>query len=211
MDPLSRFLPQPAPDHRFPFAETLRRRTLARTAYHRAELIKDLGPGLEATAFFDNDRGTGTFANALHAAVVEVDPESGAVKILRYVVIDDCGTVINPMVVHGQVQGGTAQGIGGALLEHLVYDENGQMLSGTFMDYLLPTSAEIPNIEVVSMATPSPITPFGMKGVGEGGAIAPGACLANAVTDALVPFGAVVNATPITPERVRQLIRGDAR
>ncbi|HYF96161.1 MAG TPA: xanthine dehydrogenase family protein molybdopterin-binding subunit [Symbiobacteriaceae bacterium] len=183
----------------------------ARTAYYRAELIADLGPGLEATQFFDNAPGTGAFANALHAAVVEVDPATGEVQILRYVVVDDCGTVINPMIVHGQIVGGTVQGIGGALLEHLVYDENGQLLSGTFLDYLLPSAAEAPAVEVVSLHTPSPITPLGMKGVGEGGAIAPGACLANAVTDALAPFGARVDQTPVTPELVLKLIRGGAQ
>jgi carbon-monoxide dehydrogenase large subunit len=183
-------------------------RDCARVAYHRAELIPDLGPGLDATQYFTNPPGTGTFSNAVHGAVVEVDPATGEVRIRRYVVVDDCGTVINPMVVHGQVVGGTAQGIGGALLEHLAYDENGQLLSGTLIDYLLPTATDVPAVEVVSLHTPSPVTPLGMKGVGEGGAIAPGACLANAVTDALAPYGAAVCETPITPELVLRLIRG---
>lgn len=180
----------------------------SRIAHYRGELISELGPGLDVTEYFDNPPGTGTFANALHAAVVEVDRQTGEVEILRYVVVDDCGTVINPTVVRGQVIGGTAQGIGGAMLERLAYDDSGQLLSGTLMDYLLPTSSEVPDIEVASLHTPSPITPLGMKGVGEGGAIAPGACLANAVTDALQPFGVSVDETPITPELVLRLMRG---
>ena len=104
-------------------------RECARVAYFRAELIPDLGPGLEATVFFDNPPGTGTFSNGLHAAVVEVDPATGEIAIQRYLVIDDCGTVINPTIVHGQIVGGTVQGIGGALWEHLAYDDQGQLLS----------------------------------------------------------------------------------
>ena len=142
---------------------------------------------------------------------MEIDPASGEITIRRYVVIDDCGTVINPTIVHGQIVGGTAQGIGGALWEHLVYDDHGQLLSGTLMDYALPTAAMIPPIEVVSLCTPSPFTPLGMKGVGEGGAIAPGACLANAVSDALAPFGVAVNATPMTSESVLRLIHRASR
>ena len=149
-------------------------RECARVAHFRAELIPDVGPGLEATDFFDNPPGTGTFSNALHAAVVEVDPDTGEITIQRYVVIDDCGTVINPTIVHGQIVGGTVQGIGGALWEHLAYDDEGQLLSGTLMDYALPTAATCRHVEVVSLCTPSPFTPLGMKGVGEGGAIAPG-------------------------------------
>jgi aerobic carbon-monoxide dehydrogenase large subunit len=186
-------------------------RECARVAHFRAELIPDVGPGLEATVFFDNPPGTGTFSNGLHAAVVEVDPATGEIAIQRYVVIDDCGTVINPTIVHGQVVGGTVQGIGGALWEHLDYDDQGQLVAGTFMDYALPKAANIPPIEVVSLCTPSPFTPLGMKGVGEGGAIAPGACLANAVSDALAPLGVSINATPMTPQSVLQLIHGASR
>jgi len=186
-------------------------RECARVAYFRAELIPDVGPGLEATVFFDNPPGTGTFSNGLHAAVVEVDPATGEITIQRYVVIDDCGTVINPTIVHGQIVGGTVQGIGGALWEHLVYDDQGQLITGTLMEYALPKAANVPPIEVVSLCTPSPFTPLGMKGVGEGGAIAPGACLANAVSDALAPLGVAVNATPMTPEFVLRLIHGASR
>src|SRR5215218_2540968 len=183
-------------------------RECARVAYFRAELIPDVGPGLEATGCFDNPPGTGTFSNGLHAAVVEVDQATGEITIQRYVVIDDCGTVINPTIVDGQVVGGTVQGIGGALWEHLAYDDEGQLVAGTFMEYALPKAANVPPIEVVSLCTPSPFTPLGMKGVGEGGAIAPGACLANAVSDALAPLGVTVNATPMTPQSVLELIHG---
>ena len=186
-------------------------RECARVAYFRAELIPDVGPGLEATVFFDNPPGTGAFSNGLHAAVVEVDPATGEIAIQRYLVIDDCGTVINPTIVHGQIVGGTVQGIGGALWEHLVYDDQGQLLAGTLLEYALPKAANSPPIEVVSLCTPSPVTPLGMKGVGEGGAIAPGACLANAVSDALAPLGVTVNATPLTPESILRLIHGAAR
>ena len=183
----------------------------AQVAHFRAELIPDIGPGLEATVFFDNPPGTGTFSNGLHAAVVEVDPATGEIAIQRYVVIDDCGTVVNPTIVHAQIVGGTVQGIGGALWEHLAYDDQGQLLTGTLLEYALPKAANVPPIEVVTMCTPSPFTPLGMKGVGEGGAIAPGACLANAVSDALTPLGVTVNATPMTPESVLQLIHGASR
>jgi carbon-monoxide dehydrogenase large subunit len=186
-------------------------RECAHVAHFRAELIPDVGPGLEATVFFDNPPGTGTFSNGLHAAVVEIDPDTGEIAIQRYLVIDDCGTVINPTIVHAQIVGGTVQGIGGALWEHLVHDDEGQLLTGTFMEYALPRAANVPPIEVVSLCTPSPFTPLGMKGVGEGGAIAPGACLANAVSDALAPLGVAVTATPMTPESVLRLIQGASR
>ncbi len=186
-------------------------RECAQVAHFRAELIPDVGPGLEATVFFDNPPGTGTFSNGLHAAVVEVDPDTGEIAIQRYLVIDDCGTVINPTIVHGQIVGGTVQGIGGALWEHLAYDDDGQLVTGTFMEYALPKAGNVPAIEVVSLCTPSPFTPLGMKGVGEGGAIAPGACLANAVSDALAPLGVAVDATPMTPEAVLRLIQAAAR
>ena len=143
-----------------------------------------------------------THANATHLATVEVDIETGQIKILRYIVVEDCGTIINPMVVDGQIQGGVAQGIGTALYEQLVYDENGQLLTGTLMDYLAPTATEVPRVEIGHIESPSPYTPKGIKGVGEGGAIAPPAAIANAVADALGPFGVRVNEVPLTPERV---------
>jgi carbon-monoxide dehydrogenase large subunit len=144
-------------------------------------------------------------------ATVEVDRETGQVKLLRYIVVEDCGTIINPMVVDGQIQGGVAQGIGMALYEQALYDENGQFLTGTLMDYLLPTAVDVPRVEIGHIESPSPLTPGGIKGMGEGGAIAPPAAIANAVADALAPFGARVNTVPLTPERVLSFIeRGQA-
>jgi carbon-monoxide dehydrogenase large subunit len=179
-------------------------RDLARFAYHRPEkLPPGMQPMLEAAASYDADPGTGTFANSAQLALVEVDAETGAVKLLRYVVVEDCGTMINPLVVDGQVHGGIAQGIGGALLEELVYDENGQLLTTTFLDYLLPSATDIPDITVTHLETPSSFTPGGLKGMGESGAIAPGPVLAAAVEDAIRPIGyAFVNELPLTPERV---------
>jgi carbon-monoxide dehydrogenase large subunit len=149
---------------------------------------------------------TVTYASAVHVALVEVDVETGTVKLLRYVVAHDCGRLINPMIVDGQISGGVAQGIGGGLYEELVYDASGQFLSGSFMDYLVPTSAEIPPIEMIHLEYPSPRNPLGVKGVGEGGAISPPAAIANAVEDALRPFGVCIRQIPLTPERVRNLI-----
>jgi carbon-monoxide dehydrogenase large subunit len=161
-------------------------------------------PGLEATSHYEPPPAT--HANATHLATVEVDIETGQVKLLRYIVVEDCGTIINPMVVDGQIQGGVAQGIGTALYEQMIYDENGQLLTGTLMDYLPPTAADVPRVEIGHIESPSPHTPGGIKGMGEGGAIAPPAAIANAVADALAPFGARVNEIPLTPERVLKLI-----
>jgi carbon-monoxide dehydrogenase large subunit len=161
-------------------------------------------PGLEATAHYEPPPST--HANATHLATVEVDSETGQVKLLRYIVVEDCGTIINPLVVDGQIQGGVAQGIGSALYEQLVYDENGQFLTGTLMDYLAPTAADVPRVEIGHIESPSPYTPKGIKGMGEGGAIAPPAAIANSVADALSPFGARVNEIPLTPERVLTII-----
>jgi carbon-monoxide dehydrogenase large subunit len=149
---------------------------------------------------------TVTYASAVHVALVEVDIETGMVRLLRYVVAHDCGQLINPMIVDGQISGGVAQGIGGGLYEELVYDASGQFLSGSFMDYLIPTSVEMPPIDMIHLEYPSPRNPLGVKGVGEGGAISPPAAIANAVEDALRPFGVCIRETPLTPERVLQLI-----
>ena len=128
--------------------------------------------------------------------------ETGQVHLLRYIVVEDCGRIINPIIVDGQIQGGVAQGIGTAMYEQALYDENGQFLTGTLMDYLVPTAADIPHIEIAHFETPSPSSLGGIKGIGEGGAIAPPAAIANAVADALSPFGVRVNEIPLTPERV---------
>lgn len=181
---------------------------VARFAYHRPErLPPGLMPAdLSATQNYDAPPGTGTWANAAHAAIVEVDIATGFVRILRYVVVEDCGTMINPLIVDGQVHGGVVQGIGGAMLEHLVYDANGQLLSQSLMDYLLPSALDVPSIEVHHLQTPSPFTLGGFKGMGEGGAIAPLPALANAVSDALAPLGISIASLPLSPERIRQLI-----
>ena len=127
-------------------------------------------------------------------------------KLLRYVVVEDCGTIINPRVVDGQIQGGVAQGIGTALYEQALYDENGQFLTGTLMDYLVPTAVDVPRVEIGHIESPSPYTPTGIKGMGEGGAIAPPAAIANAVCDALSSFNVRISEVPITPERVLRAI-----
>ncbi|MFI0968229.1 xanthine dehydrogenase family protein molybdopterin-binding subunit [Streptomyces sp. NPDC021080] len=147
-------------------------------------------------------------ASGAHAAVVEVDEHTGVIDILRYVVVHDAGNIVNPMIAEGQVTGGIAQGIGGALYEEMIYGPDGQPRTGTYMDYLVPTSSEIPDLDMDEIFTPSPLNDLGVKGLGEGGAIAPQAVLANAVEDALRPFGAIVRRGPLSPSRVRDLIRG---
>ena len=153
-----------------------------------------------------------TYTSAVHVACVEVDAGTGAVRLLRYLVAHDCGRLINPVIVEGQIHGGVAQGIGGGLLEEMMYDEQGQLLTGTFMDYLVPTAMEVPDIETVHLEYPSPRNPLGVKGIGEGGAISPPAAIANAVEDALAPFGVRVTRAPLGPSRVLELIaEGAAR
>jgi len=161
-------------------------------------------PGLEAYGYYAPPHAT--FASGCHAAIVEVDIATGDVKILRYVVQHDCGTVVNPTVVEGQIHGGVAQGIGGALYERIVYDEQGQPLTTTFMDFLMPTTMEVPEIEIIHTETPSPLNPLGIKGVGEAGAIPVPALIAEAVDDALAPFGVRVREMPLNPGRVLALL-----
>jgi CO/xanthine dehydrogenase Mo-binding subunit len=147
-----------------------------------------------------------TFPYGLHCAAVEVDLETGGVRVERYAVAYDLGRALNPQLVEGQIHGGAAQGIGGALLEELAYDEGGQLVTGSFMDYLLPTAGETPPIDVlVTEDAPTPRNPLGAKGAGEGGAAAAGAAIANAVSDAL---GAEALRLPLTPERVLELAAG---
>lgn len=170
-----------------------------------APLPPGIEPGLDETAYFNAP--SVTWGNAAHAAIVRVDPETGSVKILRYVVVHDCGRVLNPLILDGQIHGGVVAGIGGALLEHLVYDQNGQLLTTTLMDYLLPTVADAPEIEILHQETLSPLNPLGVKGAGEGGTIGPPAVLAAAVEDALSPFGARITRTPISPTTVLAALR----
>src|SRR2546430_9420386 len=147
-----------------------------------------------------------TFSGAVHVAVVEVDPETGRVAIRRYALVEDCGPVINPMIVDGQVHGAVAQGIGEALLERVVYDDGGQLLTGTLMDYALPRADDIPAFEISHLETPSPLMPGGLKGMGEGGTIGAPAAIANAVADAVRGLGVRVTQLPIRPEIIIHFI-----
>ena len=166
-------------------------------------------PGLEATAYFGPDRGS--TASGVHAMQVEVDPETAMVKILRYVVVHDCGRVINPLIVEGQIQGGVAHGIGNAFFEQLRYDESGQLLNASFMDYLLPTASEVPAVEISHAETPSPLNPLGVKGVGEAGCIPTGAAFAQAVEDALGDPALEILEIPLSPSRLFELIQPEPR
>ncbi len=163
-------------------------------------------PGLEATAYFGPQRGSTAFG--VHAMIVEVDPETALIEIKRYVVVHDCGRIINPVIVEAQVHGGVAHGIGDAFYEQLHYDEDGQLMNASFMDYLLPTACEVPHMEVAHEETPSPLNPLGVKGVGEAGAIPVGALLAQAVEDALEGTGVEVLEMPLSPNRLFELIHG---
>jgi carbon-monoxide dehydrogenase large subunit len=184
-------------------------RDIARAFYLApADLPGDTDPhGLEVTQGYAPSRLTGVHTGSAHAAVVAVDPETGIVEILDYVVSEDAGVLINPMIVDGQIYGGTAQGIGSALYEEMPFDAQGQPLASTLADYRLPGSTEVPNIRVLHMETPSPYTEFGQKGVGEGGAIGPAAAIANAVNDALKSRGVELCEIPITPRRVLAALR----
>jgi aerobic carbon-monoxide dehydrogenase large subunit len=181
---------------------------VARTWYRRPQdLPADVDPaGLEVTAGYKAKRDSGTFSYAAHAAVVAVDPGTGEVEILDYVVVEDGGVLVNPLIVDGQIWGGTAQGIGTALYEEMAYDAQGQPLASTLSDYLLPGPAEVPEIRILHMQTPSPYTRFGQKGLGEGGAIAPPAAITNAVNDAVAALGAELLISPLTPRRIAQAI-----
>ena len=161
--------------------------------------------GLEETAYWQPE--TVTWSYAVHGAIVEVDRDTGRVTIDSYAVAHDCGNVVNPMLVEGQIMGGAAQGLGGILGEAIVYDANGQLLSGSLMDYALPVATDIPRMTIVHQHSPSPLNPLGVKGVGEGGAVAPPAAIANAVCDALAPFGVEVNATPVRPAELVRAFR----
>jgi len=168
-------------------------------------LPADLEPGLEATRFYDPIRGT--FAAGSQGAIVEVDPATGTLAIRRWVCVEDTGRVINPMVVEGQVHGAIAQGIGGALFEHLVYDAEGQLITGSFMDYGLPAATMLPPFELDHIEEPADNL-LGVRGVGEGGTLGPAAVLANAVADAL---GIETNELPLTSGRLWEALRARGR
>ena len=177
---------------------------VGRTWYLRPQDLTDDADrqGLEVTGGYKPDRDSGTFSYACHAAVVAVDTATGEVEILDYAVVEDGGVLVNPMIVDGQVHGGTGQGIGTALYEEMPYADDGQPLAPTLADYLLPGPTEIPSIRVDHMETPSPYTTFGQKGIGEGGAIGPPAAIANAINDALAPLGVEISECPVTPRRL---------
>jgi carbon-monoxide dehydrogenase large subunit len=175
---------------------------LARIAQRNVEQLPEgMGTGLEAHASVDG-APDGCYSNAVHAAVVEIDVPTGKMKLRRFVVVEDCGTILNPLVVDGQVRGGVVQGIGSAMLEHFIYDAECQPLTTNFADYLMPLAPEIPNIEVHHIETPTPLTPLGAKGLGEGGAIGPAAAIANAVSNAL---GVPVTSTPLNMNSIWNL------
>ena len=188
-----------SPDHALSLAELS-----ARANPLRGAVRPGTEPGLESTAYFGPDRGS--TASGVHAVIVEVDPETAMVDILRYVVVHDCGRMINPLLVEGQIHGGVAHGIGNAFYEQLVYDDQGQLLNASFMDYLLPTATDVPRIEVDHRETPSPFNPIGLKGVGEAGCIPTGAVFAQAVEDALHGTGVEIREIPLSPNRLFELI-----
>jgi CO/xanthine dehydrogenase Mo-binding subunit len=195
-------------------------RELARTAYADVlGLPPGEEPGLEARHVYQNPlaepvgpgrrvRSQLVFSNAAHCSLVEVDPRTGHVRLLKHVVVHDCGRELNPLIVEGMVHGSTVHGMGAALLEEFRYDGDGQLLTASFMDYLKPSALDVPDIDVDHIESPSPFTALGSKGVGEGGAIPGPAAVANAVEDALAPFGVTIRSLPITPERVWQWISG---
>jgi aerobic carbon-monoxide dehydrogenase large subunit len=183
--------------------------TLARAAYHQTHRFKgEVTPGIAESATYDPP---GTFSNACHLAVVEVDVETGRVAVRQFVVAEDAGRLINPMIVDGQIQGGVAQGIANALLEEIVYDDTGNILTATFADFLPPTVAETPPIEIRHFETLTDASVTRAKGLGEGGAIGAPAAVLNAINDALSPFGVSIDEVPATPQRIRAALRNAQR
>jgi carbon-monoxide dehydrogenase large subunit len=186
-----------------------RRRTFAQVAVQSVgmpgySLPPGSLPGLEQTSFFSPTQST--YSNGCHVVEAEVDIETGGIKLLRYVVVDDCGRQINPMVVHGQVVGGIVHGLGNALLEKMIYDETAQPLSTNFGEYLLPLASDVPDFEIHHTETPSPLNPLGVKGAGEGGTLPAIAAIASAIEDALRPFGVRICEVPITPMRIVEML-----
>jgi carbon-monoxide dehydrogenase large subunit len=177
---------------------------VARAAVRSRALAREGSPGLQGCAFFYPE--TVTWAFGAHGCVVEVDEETGATRLLRYVAVHDCGRPINPTVVEGQIHGGVAQGIGAALGEELIYDDAGQLLTATLMDYPLPRADDVPALDVVALDAPSARNELGIKGVGESGVISPPAAIANAVEDALLEGGVDVTRLPVTAARVWQAL-----
>ncbi|WAH38010.1 xanthine dehydrogenase family protein molybdopterin-binding subunit [Alicyclobacillus dauci] len=195
-------------------------RRLVGSAHWNPEGLPDgMEPGVYETAFFtletsksptpdDKVNGSATYGFVADAVTVEVDPETGEIEILDYITIHDAGKLLNPLIVNGQIMGGLVHGLGGAMFEELAYDENGQFLTGSFMDYLCPTATEIPPVTIRHLETPSPITPLGAKGLGEGNTMSAPAAIANAVSDALRPLGVSITALPLSPSRIWEAIQG---
>ncbi|MFL6931169.1 MAG: xanthine dehydrogenase family protein molybdopterin-binding subunit, partial [Xanthobacteraceae bacterium] len=178
---------------------------LARAAYHQTHLFKgEISPGIVESATYDPP---GTFSNACHVAMVEVDIETGHVAIEKYLVAEDAGRLINPLIADGQIHGGVAQGIGNALLEEIVYDATGNILTASLADYLPPTAREVPPIEIHHRETWSEASITKAKGLGEGGTIGAPAAIVNAINDALAPFGVSIDEIPATPQRIRAALR----
>jgi len=195
----SRLFVRGSPEKSVSFAE------VAKIAWRQpTRLPPGMDPGLEVTAHYEPKAFT-TCSYAVHVPIIEIDPETGKFKVLEYHIFDDSGRVLNPMLVYGQIHGAVAHGVGGAVYEELVYDENGQLLTASFMDYLIPSAVEMFNMNIEHMETPSP-QPGGFKGMGEGGAIGAPAALANAIQDAITGLGAVVDQTPLKPEYVKRLL-----
>jgi carbon-monoxide dehydrogenase large subunit len=177
---------------------------IARAAYHQSHRFPEQSAGLRESAFYDPP---GTFSNACHVAFVEVDPDTGKVRVERFTAVEDAGLLINPMIVDGQIHGGIAQGIANALYEEIVYDEQGNLLTTSLADYLAPTTQEIPTIEIVHLQTVTEASVTKAKGVGEGGSIGAPAAILNAIADALAPFDAAINEMPASPRRIRDRLR----
>lgn len=183
---------------------------LAQKAYLApTELPPGMEPGLEATHAFDPPPLT--FSSGTHICEAEIDPETGGLTIGRYVIVEDCGRILNPRIVEGQLHGATAQGLGGALFEEVVYGEDGQNLTATFLEYALPTAAQIPPLQVAHLERPDPATPLGMKGMAEGGVMGAAAAIANAIADALAPLGIAAGRQPFTARRLAQALRATRR
>jgi carbon-monoxide dehydrogenase large subunit len=169
------------------------------------ELPPGMEPGLEATYAFDPPALT--FSSGTHLCEIEIDRETGRLTITRYLIVEDCGRLLNPRVVEGQLHGATAQGLGGALYEEIVYDADGQNLSGTFLDYAVPTASRLPTFEIEHLERPDPNTPLGMKGMAEGGTMGASAAISNAVADALAPLGLDASRQPFTSRRLAEILR----
>jgi carbon-monoxide dehydrogenase large subunit len=180
-------------------------KALAHATHFRSNELRGLEPSVEATVHYTNPAAW-TFTNGAHLAMVEIDVETGAVRLLKYVAVDDCGRMVNPALVSAQIQGGVAQGVGGALLEHTIYDDTGQLQTGTLMDYAIPRASDLPPIEVDHLETPAPHLAGGFKGAGEAGTSGSPAAILNAVNDALGPLHASVTEQPLTPERIHRAL-----